>query len=70
MITSKTKHDRCQVYVQIENYIKTTHYASLRCIEHNAYIQWLNKWDVEQLKVLGVQVKNKPQEYLLRGDWV
>ena len=44
MITKQTKHDKCQVEIVTagEN---SQHYASLRCIDCNKWIQWLSLQD-------------------------
>lgn len=56
-ITKLTRHDTCPVYVQLERWKVSGHYASLHCATHNTWIQWLHKWDVEKLQQLGVEIK-------------
>lgn len=56
-ITKLTHHNNCDVYVQLERYSKIGHYASLHCKNHNTWIQWLHKWDVDSLRDLGVKIK-------------
>lgn len=56
-ITKLKHHDSCEVYVQLERWHQTGHYASLHCAEHRTHIQWLHKWDVEALQELGVPVR-------------
>lgn len=56
-ITRLKHHDQCKVYVQLERYKQTGHYASLHCKHHNTWIQWLHKRDVDSLKQLGVQIR-------------
>lgn len=57
MITKLTHHDNCDVYVQLERWNQRNHYASLHCKKHSVWIQWLNKWDVQSLKDLGIEVR-------------
>jgi len=56
-ITKLTKHDNCKVYVQLERWHQKGHYASLQCKNHNTWIQWLHKWDVELLQDMGVEIR-------------
>lgn len=58
-ITRLTKHDNCEVYIQLERWSQSGHYASLQCADCLTHIQWLNKWDVDQIKSLGVKVKQR-----------
>ena len=44
MITSLTKHNNCQVEILPTNE-DSRHYASLRCVDCNKWIQWLSKED-------------------------
>ena len=59
MITRLKHHDHCEVYVQLERYKRTGHYASLQCKDCNTWIQWLHKQDVERVKQLGVPVQQR-----------
>lgn len=63
-ITKLKHHDNCEVYVQLERYKIIGHYASLRCKNHNTWIQWLHKWDVENFKNLGVKVEVRKKKLL------
>ncbi len=49
MITKLKHHDKCPVEVKI-NPKGSTHYASLRCTQHQAHIQWLNRQQAHNVK--------------------
>ena len=44
MITPLTKHDNCQVEI-VHASEDSRHYASLRCVDCNKWIQWLSLED-------------------------
>ena len=44
MITSLTKHDNCEVEI-VGASEDSKHYASLRCVNCNKWIQWLSLED-------------------------
>jgi hypothetical protein len=80
-ITVLSKHDQHEVYIQLEYFTAINHYASLRCKDCNKHIQWLNKWDVNEIKELGVKISphrsaspNTPKEFkhstVKRGGWL
>ena len=62
MITKLKHHDKCEVYVQLERYNLTGHYASLQCKNHNKWIQWLHKWDVDSLIELGIEIRKRSKD--------
>lgn len=53
-------HDTHEVYVQMEYFTAINHYASLRCKDCNKHIQWLNKWDLEEIKKIDPNIKVSP----------
>lgn len=74
-ITPNKKHDLCPVFVQLgPTKVKKktggwiTHYASLCCAEHNHWIQWLNKSDVDKLNIMGVGIKPSRSKLLTEDD--
>lgn len=51
-ITQLEKHDHCDVWVVIHP--EKTHYASLVCRQHNAWIQWLSREDTNSILSQGL----------------
>ena len=49
MITPLTKHDNCEVEI-VSASKDSKHYASLRCVDCNKWIQWLSKEDTWRIK--------------------
>lgn len=57
-ITRLTKHDTHEISVHLCRW-PSKHYAALRCVECNKHIQWLSYTMADDLKNMGVEIKDK-----------
>jgi hypothetical protein len=51
MITKLKHHDNCEVRVEQLPHTHT-HYARLKCVDHNTHIQWLNRQEAHTIASL------------------
>ena len=67
MITPLTKHDNCEVEL-VGASEDSKHYASLRCVNCNKWIQWLSKEDAYTINPDHIMSKVSPN--MIDVKWI